>query len=50
MPQLSRFELDELKPFEIMFCDNKDYEQPARGGKQITFIDCKVQVDCKVQG
>ena len=38
LPQLSRFELEALKPFEIIFVDNKDYEQPVRGGKQIAFI------------
>ena len=38
LPQLSRFELEALKPFEITFVDNKDYEHPVRGGKQIAFI------------
>jgi hypothetical protein len=38
VPQLSRFELEALRPFEIMFADNKDYEQPVRGGKQVTFV------------
>ena len=31
-----RFDLDELKPFQIMFVDNKDYEQPVCGGHQTT--------------
>ena len=53
VPQPSRFELDKLRPFEIMFCDNKDYDQPVRGGRQIAFIlydfksTAKFKVDLK---
>ena len=33
-----RFDLAKLRPFEVMFVDNKDYEQAVRGGRQTTFI------------
>ena len=33
-----RFELQEIRPFEIMFADNKDYEMPVRGGRQVSFV------------
>ena len=33
-----RFDLSKLKPFQVMFVDNKDYEQPVRGGRQTSFI------------
>jgi len=38
VPQISRFDLETLRPFEIMFADNKDYEQQVRGGRQIAFV------------
>lgn len=38
MQHVPRFDLEKLRPFEIMFADNKDYEQKVRGGKQIAFI------------
>lgn len=31
-----RFDVSTLRPFEIMFADNKDYEMPVRGGRQTT--------------
>ena len=33
-----RFDIDALRPFEVMFVDNKDYEQLVHGGRQTTFI------------
>ena len=33
-----RFDLTKIRPFEVMFVDNKDYEQAVRGGRQTTFI------------
>lgn len=33
-----RFDLDQLRPFEVMFCDNKDYDAPVRGGRQVSFL------------
>ena len=33
-----RFDLDILKPFEIMFADNKDYVWQVRGGYKTSFI------------
>ena len=33
-----RFDIDTLRPFEVMFVDNKDYEQPVHGGHQTTLI------------
>ena len=33
-----RFDLAKIRPFEVMFVDNKDYEQAVRGGRQTTFI------------
>ena len=33
-----RYDIDKLRPFEVMFCDNKDYEQVVRGGKQHAFV------------
>ena len=33
-----RFNLDELRPFEVMFADNKDYEMSVRGGRQVAFV------------
>ena len=35
---VSRFDIDTLRPFEIMLVDNKDYKQPVRGGRQTTLI------------
>ncbi len=45
-----RFNLDEIRPFEVMFCDNKDYEQKVRGGWTATFllIDLKSTAKFKV--
>jgi hypothetical protein len=34
---MPRFDIDELRPFEVMFVDNKDYEQFVRGGRQVAF-------------
>lgn len=31
-----RFDLDKLRPFEVMFVDNKDYEHDVRGGWKYT--------------
>ena len=33
-----RFDLTKIRPFEVMFVDNKDYEQAVRGGRQTSFI------------
>jgi hypothetical protein len=33
-----RFDLEKLRPFEVMFVDNKDYEQKVRGGRQVGFV------------
>ena len=36
-----RFNLDKLKPFQVMFVDNKDYEQPVGGGGAFLFIKAR---------
>ena len=33
-----RFDLEQLRPFEVMFADNKDYDVAVRGGKQVAFV------------
>lgn len=33
-----RFDLDKIRPFEVMFCDNKDYEMRVRGGWTTAFV------------
>ena len=45
-----RYDLSKLRPFEIMFADNKDYPFPVRAGKQVAFvlIDLKSQAKFKV--
>jgi hypothetical protein len=45
-----RFDIDKLRPFEVMFVDNKDYEQAVRGGRQTAFIlyDLKTTAKFKV--
>ena len=45
-----RFELDTLRPFEIMFADNKDYPCPQYGGDKIAFllIDLKTRAKFKI--
>ena len=44
---VSRFDIDTLRPFEVMFVDNKDYEQPVRGGRQPTLIMYSVRSTAK---
>ena len=33
-----RFDREQLRPFEIMFADNRDYDVAVRGGKQVAFV------------
>ena len=33
-----RFDLNETRPFEVMFADNKDYDVVVRGGRQVAFV------------
>ena len=33
-----RFDVDKLRPFEVMFADNKQYDVPVRGGRQQAFV------------
>ena len=35
---MPRFDLKKTRPFEVMFVDNKDYEQAVHGGRQTSFI------------
>ena len=43
--QMPRFDIDELRPFEVMMCDNKDFPIKVRGGYKVAFllIDVKTQ-------
>ena len=45
-----RFQLDTLRPWELMFVDNKDYPVVVRGGYKtaLIFIDYKTRVKSKV--
>ena len=38
MQPVPRFDLDEIRPFEVVFVDNKDYEQQVRGGRQMALL------------
>lgn len=42
-----RVNLEQLRPFELMFCDNKDYDVVVRGGRQIAFIMCDYKTTAK---
>ena len=33
-----RFNIDLIRPFEVMFVDNKDYENRVRGGRQTALL------------
>ena len=35
---IPRFDLDALRPFEVMFVDNKDYPCEVRGGDKTAFV------------
>ena len=50
MQKVPRFDLDKLRPFEVMFVDNKDYDDPVRGDYKtsLVFIDLKSQAKFKV--
>ena len=45
-----RFDLEKIRPFEVIFCDNKDYDVPVRGGRQVAFLvyDYKTTAKFKV--
>ena len=45
-----RFDIYKLKPFEVMFCDNKDFPCLVRGGAvtALIFIDYLSRAKCKV--
>ena len=45
-----RFDREKLRPFEVTFCDNKDYDVPVRGGRQVAFLvyDYKTTAKFKV--
>ena len=45
-----RYDLSKLRPFEVMFADNKEYPCKVRGGKQHAFvlIDYYSQAKCKI--
>ena len=45
-----RFDIDQLRPFEVMFCDHKDYDSPVRGGATHAFvlIDVKTRAKFKI--
>ena len=47
---IPRFDIDKLRPFEVMFVDNKDYEQFVRGGRQVAFVlyDLKTTAKFKI--
>ena len=42
-----RVNLEQLRPFELMFCDNKDYDVVVRGGRQIIFVLCDYKTTAK---
>ena len=50
LQKVPRFDLDKLRPFEVMFVDNKDYDDPVRGDYKtsLVFIDLKSQAKFKV--
>ena len=35
---MPRFDIEKLRPFEIMFADNKDFGLPIRGGDTVAFV------------
>jgi hypothetical protein len=45
-----RFDLYKLKPLELMFVDNKDYDFPVRGGVSLAliFIDYRTRLKLKI--
>ena len=45
-----RFDLEKIRPFEIMFVDNKDYDGPVRGNIKtaLVFIDLKTRTKFKI--
>ena len=45
-----RFDLEKIRPFEIMFVDNKDYDGPVRGNVKtaFVFIDLKTRAKFKI--
>ena len=47
---IPRFDINTLKPFEIMFADNKDYDSAQRGGHTmaLVFVDLKTLAKHKV--
>ena len=50
LQKVPRFDLEKLRPFEVMFVDNKDYDDPVRGDYKtsLVFIDLKSQAKFKV--
>ena len=40
-----RFDLDKLRPFEVMFCDNKRYDTEQRGGRNTAFLVVDVKTN-----
>ena len=48
--KLPRFDLEKLKPFEVMFVDNKSYPCAVRGGAKyvLVFIDYKTRAKFKI--
>ena len=47
---IPRFDIDQLRPFEVMFCDHKDYDSTVRGGANHAFvlIDVKTRAKFKI--